>query len=244
LQTHSFPTRRSSDLVISGADLHTTVYRMLDGKYVEPQHEELFRNEKIFSSSLQVSYGVKMDLSHEPDCVAQVYKLQKPLLIGNSEIKWFLIRNYAFDHTLAPEGKTVVECTFMADDFEYWEKLYKDKTAYRAEKERITAIVSEELEKKYPGFTSNIEVTDVLSPMTYVRYTGNYKGSYMTWVMTPGFMKHHRMIKKTLPGLDNFWLSGMWVQSPGGVPTGAKTSRDVLQLICRKDRKKFVATEL
>jgi len=35
------------------------------------------------------------------------------------------------------------------------------------------------------------------------------------------------------------WLSG---SAPGGVPTGAKTSRDILQLICRLDRKNFSVT--
>jgi phytoene dehydrogenase-like protein len=184
-----------------------------------------------------------MDFSDDPDCVAQVHKLDTPVQVGNQKKDWLMVRNYSFDPTLAPAGKTVVECSFMVDDFEYWEKLYADKAAYKAEKERIAHISSEELEKKYPGFISNIEVTDVLSPMTYVRYTGNYKGSYMTWVSTPDLMKHHRIVKKTLPGLENFWLSGMWVLPPGGVPTGAKSSRDVLQLICRKDRKKFITTE-
>ncbi len=229
------------DYIISCADLHTTVNKMLEGKYIEPQHDELFRNEKLYTSSVQVSFGVNMDLSGEPDCVAQVYKLDKPLLIGNQESEWLMVRNFNFDPSLAPEGKTVVESTFMVNNFDYWEKLYKDKPAYKAEKERILKLVSEELEKRYPGFISRIEVSDVLSPMTYVRYTGNYRGSYMTWVMTPGLMKRHRMVKKTLPGLENFWLSGMWVQPPGGVPTGAKTSRDVLQIICRKDKKKFRA---
>ncbi|MGD0755175.1 MAG: NAD(P)/FAD-dependent oxidoreductase [Bacteroidales bacterium] len=231
------------DYVISCADMQATVYKMLDGCYIEPQHEELFSNEKIFNSSVQVSFGVNMDFSNDSDCVAQVYKLSAPLLIGNMKTDWIMIRNYSFDPTLAPKGKTVVESTFMVDDFDYWERLYADKAAYKSEKERIATIVSEELEKKYPGFISHIEVTDVLTPMTYVRYTGNYRGSYMTWIMTPGLMKRHRMIKKTLPGLKNFWLSGMWVQPPGGVPTGAKTSRDILQIICRIDKKKFIAIE-
>jgi phytoene dehydrogenase-like protein len=228
-----------ADYVISGADLHNTVYGLLDGKYIEPQHVELFQNEKIFSSSLQVSFGVNMNFLNEPDCVAQLIKLNTPLIIGNQKTDWFIIRNYSFDPTLAPPGKTIVESTFMIDDFDYWKQLYQDKLAYKTEKERIAALTADELERKYPGFISKIEMTDVLSPMTYVRYTGNYKGSYMTWVMTPGLMKRHRMIKKTLPGLKNFWLSGMWVQPPGGVPTGAKTSRDIIQIICNKDRKKF-----
>lgn len=236
-------TEIMSDYVISCADLHTTVYKMLDGKYIEPQHEELFDTAQIFNSSVQVSFGVNMDFSHEPDCVAEAYKLKTPVLIGNQKTDWFMVHNYSFDPTLAPKGKTVVECLFSVEDFNYWEKLYADRTAYKAEKERIAAIVAEELEKKYPGFISCIEITDVLSPMTYVRYTGNYKGTYMTWVMTPDLLKRYRLVKKTLPGLDNFWLSGMWIMPPGGVPTGAKTSRDILQLICRKDKKKFRTIE-
>ncbi len=233
-----------ADFVISAADLRTTVHKLLNGKYIEPEHEELFRNSRIFSSSVQVSFGVDMDLSPEPDCIAQSYKLETPLTIGNQKTDWFMIRNYCFDATLAPKGKSVVECTFIAEDFDYWEALYKDKQAYRSEKERITTIVLAELDKKYPGFSSRVEETDVLSPMTYVRYTGNYRGSYMTWIMTPGLMKKHRLLKKTLPGLKNFWLSGMWVQPPGGVPSGAKSSRDIIQIICHQDRKKFIATEI
>jgi phytoene dehydrogenase-like protein len=233
-----------ADYVISGADLKSTLYELLDGKYIDPQHEELFRTAKIFSSSVQVSFGVNMDFSSEPDCIAQIYKLNRPVKIGNQNSDWILVRNYGFDHTLAPEGKTVVECTFMVNDFDYWEKLYSDKPAYKEEKERILTTVTNELENRYPGFTSAIEVTDVLTPMTYVRYTGNYRGSYMTWVMTPDLIKRHRLIKKSLPGLENFWLSGMWVQPPGGVPTGAKTSRDILQIICHKEKRKFITTEL
>jgi phytoene dehydrogenase-like protein len=232
-----------ADYVISCADLNNTLYKMLDGKYIDPQHEELFKSAKIFNSSVQVSFGVNMNFTSEPDCIAQIYKLETPIMIGNQNSEWFIVRNYSFDPTLAPEGKTVIECTFMVEDFDYWEKLYIDKEAYKAEKERIATSVTAELEKKYPGFTSAIEVTDVLSPMTYVRFTGNYRGSYMTWVMTPDLMRRHRMVKKSLPGLRNFWLSGMWVQPPGGVPSGAKTSRDILQIICREAKRKFVTSK-
>lgn len=231
-----------SDYVISCADLHTTVYNMLDGKYIEPQHEELFNTAQILNSSVQVSFGVNMDFSNEPDFVAEAFKLSSPVKIGNEETDWLTVHNYSFDPAMAPQGKTVVECLIPVHDFNYWQKLYEDRIVYKAEKERIAALVADELEKKYPGFISKIEITDVLSPMTYVRYTGNYKGTYMSWVMTPDLLKRHRMIKKTLPGLKNFWHSGMWVMAPGGVPTGAKTSRDILQLICRIDNKKFKTT--
>jgi phytoene dehydrogenase-like protein len=75
--------------------------------------------------------------------------------------------------------------------------------------------------------------------MTYTRYTGVYRGTYMTWILTGNNADKFRMVKKTLPGLSNFWLSGMWVMPPGGVPTGAKTSRDIIQLICKREKVKF-----
>jgi phytoene dehydrogenase-like protein len=133
----------------------------------------------------------------------------------------------------------LVESTFVVDDFGYWEKLARDREAYSKEKERIASIVAEQIDKKYPGFKNAIEVVDVATPMTYVRYTGNWKGTYMTWVISPDKIKRYRMVKKTVPGLDNFWLSGMWVQPPGGVPTGAMTSRDVIQIMCKRDKKRF-----
>ncbi len=57
--------------------------------------------------------------------------------------------------------------------------------------------------------------------------------------ITPDLAKRFRMVKKILPGLKNFWLSGMWVMSPGGLPTDVKTSRDIVQIICKQDKKRF-----
>jgi len=232
-------TEVKGDYVISAADLRTTLYGMMDGKHVDPMHEELFRSCKLIPSSVQVSFGINMDLSSQPECLGEVYKLRSPILVGNQKADWLMLKNFCYDPTLAPKGKSVVECFFMIDDFPYWEELVKDKEAYRAEKDRIANAVADELEHKYPGFKSAVEVTDVATPTTYVRYTGNWKGTYMTWVVTPDKTKKFRMVKKTVPRLDNFWLSGMWVQPPGGVPTGAMTSRAIIQIICKKDKKRF-----
>jgi len=227
------------DYVISAADLRTTLYEMLNGKHVDPMHEELFRTCKLFPPCVLVSFGVNMDLSLEPSCLSEIYKLKNPLTIGNQNVDWLMVKNFCYDPTLAPRGKSVVQSIFMIKDYQYWEKLVADKNAYRVEKERIAKAVANELNRKYPGFESAIEVTDVTTPMTYVRYTGTWKGTYMTWIISPDKVKKFRMVKKTVPGLDNFWLSGMWVQPPGGVPTGAMTSRQVIQLICKKDKKDF-----
>lgn len=48
---------------------------------------------------------------------------------------------------------------------------------------------------------------------------------------------------KTLPHLENFFMAGQWLKPGGGVPTAALSGRDAVQLLCRQDRKLFVALE-
>jgi phytoene dehydrogenase-like protein len=230
----------SADYVISASDLRSTIYTLLDGKYIEPMHEELLSSVKLIPSMIQASYGINMDLSGQPECVGEMIKLENPVKFGNEKHDWLMIKNFCFDTTLAPPGKSVVQCGVTVNDFNYWENLYRDKKAYKEEKKHIAETIAGILENKYPGFKSSVEMTDVVTPMTYVRYTGNWKGSFMTWIITPELSKKIRLVKKTLPGLKNFWLSGMWVMPPGGVPTGAKTSRDIIQIICKQDKKDFV----
>jgi len=48
-------------------------------------------------------------------------------------------------------------------------------------------------------------------------------------------------MNKTLPGLDNFYMAGQWVEPGGGMPAAAMSGRNVLQIICKQDNKQFVA---
>jgi len=45
-----------------------------------------------------------------------------------------------------------------------------------------------------------------------------------------------------LPGLDDFYMAGQWVQPGGGLPTGVMTAREVQQLICKRDGVGFHTT--
>jgi phytoene dehydrogenase-like protein len=226
--------------VISSADLHSTLYGMLEGKHIDPMHGELFQNCKVFPAALQVSFGLNNRTDMKSDSVlGESFNLKKPVKIGNQYFNSISFKNYSFDPTLTPAGKTVIKSMFMIDDFQYWANLVADKKAYHAEKERIAVTIADELDGRYPGFKSSIEFVDVATPTTYVRYTGNWKGAFMTWVIPPNQAKRFRVVKKTVPGLDNFWLCGVWIQPPGGTPAAAMSARHVIQLICNKDKTKF-----
>ncbi|MEI6308891.1 MAG: NAD(P)/FAD-dependent oxidoreductase, partial [bacterium] len=75
------------------------------------------------------------------------------------------------------------------------------------------------------------------TPATYVRYTGNWRGSFEGWLSTPGTW--NLQLPQTLPGLENFYMAGHWVEPGGGLPTAASSGRAVIQRLCRKEKRTF-----
>jgi phytoene dehydrogenase-like protein len=80
---------------------------------------------------------------------------------------------------------------------------------------------------------------DVATPVTWERYTGNWRGSYEGWLPAPGSLL--KSMRKTLPGLQSFYMAGQWVEPGGGMPAAAMSGRNVIQIICKRDKVKFVA---
>ena len=104
-------------------------------------------------------------------------------------------------------------------------------------------IVTDFLESLYPGFRTQIEVVDEATPLSYERYTGNWLGSTCGWLLTKETMPMMiKGVRKTLPGLDNFYLAGQWVEPGRSVPIVAMSGRNVIQLICHTDGRPFVTT--
>ena len=109
---------------------------------------------------------------------------------------------------------------------------------YRAEKKRIENDALLLLEKQYPGITDFVEVIDIATPQTSVRYTGVWKGSYEGFLPTSSNIT--KSIKMTLPGLDHFYMCGQWLFPGGGLPPSAQSGRWVAQLICKREKKNFI----
>ena len=167
-----------------------------------------------------------------------MYLLDEPLTIGSLEQTQLSVELYNSDPTMAPPGRTVVKVTFYAD-YSYWQNLSHDHERYEKEKAGIAEVVTLLLDQRYPGFAESVEVTDIATPMTWERYTGNWKASFEGWLMTGKTMPPFRM-SKTLPGLKDFYMAGQWVEPGGGLPSAAMSGRNVTQLLCKRDKKPFV----
>jgi phytoene dehydrogenase-like protein len=83
----------------------------------------------------------------------------------------------------------------------------------------------------------------VATPLSYERYTGNWQGSTTGWLPTRQTMLMLLLgVSKTLPGLQNFYLAGQWVEPGGSLPLAAASGRNAIHTICHQDGKPFVTT--
>ncbi|MFC1916779.1 phytoene desaturase family protein [Chloroflexota bacterium] len=206
-------TEHRGDIVISAADGHTTIFDMLAGKYIDDKIRGYYDNFQLYPPLVYIGLGVARKFDDVPPSVGGLtFPLEKPVTIAGKEHKTLSVLIYNFDPTLASEGKTVIKVQFNTD-YDYWERLSKEPERYKAEKEQIADTVVALLDKRFPGLAAQVEMRDVATPMTWVRYTGNWRGAYEGWMnTTKSFMMQ---MNKTLPGLDNFYMAGQWV-NPGG----------------------------
>ncbi len=235
----------ASDITISTADWYKTVFEYLNGEFVNDKILKLKEGKvlDVYYSVLLVSFGLKKTYKDHPHFMRfpTDIKLESPC--GTS---WDRLEThfYNYDPTLAPEGKTVMACSFYTTNGNYWIDLRKnDRPKYREEKKKFTSALIELLDRKMPGIKDDIEVVDFATPATILRYTNNWQGSAQGWL--PGKnIGATSPVKFTLPNLENFYYASHWGQPGGGIPISIIQARDVTKLICKKQKVNFTTKEV
>ncbi|XGV97906.1 MAG: phytoene desaturase family protein [Leptolyngbya sp. BL-A-14] len=225
-----------ADRVISACDGHSTLFSLIDRRYVPRSVKRYYDGHLPIRSQLQVSLGVNRDLSATPHWIT--YLLERPVVIAGERRYEIGVKHYCFDPSLAPAGKSVL-VVMLTTTYDYWQRIY-GRSLYDSEENQESNILIDCLEQFYPGIKADIEVVDVATPLTYERYTGNWQGSSCGWLLTPQTLP--LMIKgipKTLPKLRNFYMIGQWVEPGGSVPVVAMSGRSIMQQICHEDRRSF-----
>ncbi|MFC2032690.1 phytoene desaturase family protein, partial [Chloroflexota bacterium] len=233
-------TEHRGDTIISAADGRTTIFDMLEGKYINDKIRNHYNSSPLFPPLLQIALGVNRSFDEVPHLVSGInYPLKEPVTIAGQELTRLGVHVYNYDSSSAPKGKTVLK-VLLNSDYDYWEKLKQDPERYKAEKEQIADQVIALLEQRFPGLADQVEMQDVATPMTWESYTGNWKASHEGWLVTTKNL--NMRLSKTLPGLKNFYMAGQWVEPGGSLPYVAVSGRNVTQIICKQDKRKFVTT--
>jgi phytoene dehydrogenase-like protein len=222
-----------ADWVLSAADGHETIFDLLGGHQADQKIQKLYNTRKLFPSYLQVSLGIHRDLSDTPGFLAKDLPVALQVDPGTL-LRRISFRIFNFDPTFAPVGRTAVTCFLPTYNYQHWMELTRqDAVRYGAEKQRIASAVVDILERIIPGVTPDVEVVDVSTPASVIRYTGNWHGSMEGWMMTPGM--GYRPLRNTLPKLDRFLMAGQWVIPGGGLPSGLLSARCAVEAMCGRD---------
>jgi len=222
-----------ADIVISAADGHTTIYKMLGGKFRDETIDGYYENRVTFPSYIQLSLGVDGEIDELPHSLAIPVDEEIDPESG-AKGDFVLMRKHDFDPTLAPKGKSLITLFLTTREHEYWQKLKRDGNGdYKKAKDRVANELIAFFERKVGPIKDKIVMTDIVTPSTVIRYTGNWKGSFEGWMITPDIGL--KQMKQTLPGLDNFYMAGHWVQAGGGLPSALMSGRKAAQLICLED---------
>ena len=163
----------------------------------------------------------------------------EPFNINNQVIDRVLLTNYDYEPSFSPEGHSLIICTINLHDdyYEYFLNLRKDKDTYKKKKAEIANQIVTVIEHRFNHMKGKLKVLDVATPITYSRYCNAYKGAYMAFLPTlTGKMMSH---KGNIKGLNNLFLSGQWLEPPGGLPVALLAGKNTIMRIARKDGKQF-----
>ncbi len=132
------------------------------------------------------------------------------------------------DPEFSPPGTSSLVCTFIAFA-DPWMKLVPSE--YAEAKERVAKRALELAENVAPGLRDHIEVVEVATPLTNIRYSRNVGGSIIGFDET---FAGTGLVRMPAQGpLEGLYFSGAWVNIGGGYEpslySGFLTSRKVLE---------------
>ncbi len=215
-----------ADAVIVTLDTRVAIDTMFETPIAEPWAEDMRKNTKPLINTF-ISIGVEADLSDLPERFD--FGLDEPIMCGNIVETGIRICNYAGYKGYAPEGSTSITSPILSDTYDFW-KNCKENGTYAEEKEKLATAFIDMLARKFPQTAGKVAVWDIATPLTYERYLGSYKGSWMS-VMNKGDKgtSYPSMPKS----IKNVYFAGQRLQSPGGLPVALDTGRKAIQYLCR-----------
>ena len=229
------------DYVVSCLDTNYTLKKLLRDQYPFPSFQRRFDNQERHQmpSSVLVQFAIDVDkdlpIPYSFNC--------EPFNVGGMEVDHLTIRSYAYDDTFTRGNKTVLSVLIHQTNLEYpyWRKLSKDRTSYLKVKQDIADMVKERI-LEHLTKVKELELLDVSTPYTFNHYVNSSNGVFMGF----NFTKRDTMFAHSgrLKGLENFYLSGQWLQSPGGLPIAMTEGKFAIQRICKKERLSFVFSPL
>ncbi len=235
-----------SKVVVSNSNAFDTFLKMMDEKDFLKDYLAKFDTYSVSLSSFQIFLGLKKDLVGELGIDdSEIFyspgydddKAYQELLNADVENSGWAIMLYDNVYNgYSPEGKNTISIMVL-QGYGPWERYEADywkenKKEYKAEKERMADILIKRVEKTVlTGLSDAIEIKEIGTPLTNVRYTGNYRGAIYGWDQTLNNTVTNRL-PHTTP-IKNLYLAGAWTRPGHGygavIPSGLECFAEIMK---------------
>jgi phytoene dehydrogenase-like protein len=234
--------------VIAACDVESLYSKMLDRAAAGGRAASRLRNAELFSSCATLSLGLDCPASqlglHEEQIVLKRDALSRAEHGSGAPqtAELSIIAASERDASLAPAGKGSISvyasCSIAHGN--YWEAerdgngaLVRGK-AYQLFKQKYADALVKRLEDKLIArLRDHIEILDIATPLTYLRYTGNRDGAIM------GFRPNMRNIRNRVASYStpvrNLFVGGQWAELGGGVPVAVRAGMNSALLILKRE---------
>lgn len=220
----------SADAVIVTQDTLSAIEYLFDEPLNEPWMQKMRKHTEPMLN-IFVGIGVEADLSALPE--SMVFSLKNPIRIGGIQLDSVGVYNYANYEGYAPKGCTALTSVIIGDSYDFWKRCREDGS-YEEEKKKVGDMIIGLLSEEWPQISGKAAVLDVATPLTYERYCGSYKGSWMS-NMQKAEKKGEIMVTYPIANgcLKHLYFAGQRMMSPGGLPVALDTGRKAVQYLCR-----------
>ncbi len=234
--------------VIAACDVESLYRKMLPEGTVSQKIIRKQQNAELYNSCITVSLGLNcltsdLGLDEEDILLRRDDIPRKEQFSGapdKTEIS--VIATSSRDPSLAPDDKGILTlytpCSIEYGNFWRTERDsngdFKRGSAYYSFKKECADIIIKRVEEKIiPGLRDYIEILDIATPMTYLRYTGNRNGAIMGF--RPSFRNIRNNVAHYSTPVKNLFIGGQWAELGGGIPNAVKAGVNSALLILKKE---------
>jgi phytoene dehydrogenase-like protein len=227
-----------ADIIISNADGRKTLLNLLGGNFMDDTLRSYCAEPDDLSEfAVTVYLGVNRDLTKEPS--SMILLLDEPVTLGDQKFTSLEMQTYGYDPTMAPRGKGVIKVEFRST-YSFWKNLSADRSQYNEEKKKTAEKVIQLLENRFPGIADQVEAVDVSTLLTWERFMGGTHGFANGPNKEPDFISSMLSPRgMTVPGLENFYFTGIWTTGAGALFINALSGKKAIQKICKRNGMKF-----
>ncbi len=231
--------------VLAACDLETVYERMLPEGTIDEGLLERLRKADLYDSCVTISLAVdthprelgfneEIVLLSRDDVSREAHNEGDP-----HESAISILAPSLRDPTLAPPGKgtltllTTAKLGF-ADKWKTGPGLERGPE-YNAFKQEYADVVIDRVAARFdPNLRSHIELCDVATPVTHLRYTGNRAGSIMAARPTRANIRNK--VAHYVTPVENLLLASHWAEYGGGVPVAVRAGANASLLVLQRER--------